>query len=197
MAALERGLAGIERAEEVASGSDGRKGGMLDFEGERLDPYETLDVPKDANLVQLKAAFRKLVLKWHPDKHEGEGDAAIAYAVRQFKRVRIAYSVLSDPNERARLDEEGVLTVSGGGALITEVHRSSAMLQVPRTILSSVRISSPRGKMRDAALCSGDAAHCMGWAARLSLREASHHYSKLLFTSVAESTSRIQEFEAE
>ena len=107
-------LAGVERCEEVASGSDGRKGGLIDFEGERLDPYEVLDLAKDANAVQIKAAFRKLALLWHPDKHEGESDAELAYAVRQFKRVRIAYAVLSDPSERSRLDEEGVLSKGVG-----------------------------------------------------------------------------------
>ena len=107
-------ISGMERAEEVASGSDGRKGGLIDFEGERLDPYEVLDVPKDCNAIQIKAAFRKLALLWHPDKHEGEDDAAKAYAVSQFKRIRIAHQVLSDPNERSRLDEEGMLTKGKG-----------------------------------------------------------------------------------
>ena len=71
-------------------------------------------MPKDANAVQIKAAFRKLALKWHPDKHEGEDEEAIDYAVRQFKRVRIAHAVLSDPDERSRLDVEGVLTKGKG-----------------------------------------------------------------------------------
>ena len=107
-------LAGMERAEEVASGTDGRKGGMIDFEGERLDPYEVLDLPKDCNAIQIKAAFRKLALIWHPDKHEGEDDAAKAYAVSQFKRIRVAHQVLSNPSERSRLDEEGSIAVGKG-----------------------------------------------------------------------------------
>ena len=107
-------VAGLERAEEIASGGDGRKGGLIDFEGERLDPYEVLNLNKDANAVQIKASFRKLALLWHPDKHEGETDEEKAYAVKQFKRIRIAHAVLSDPNERSRLDEEGEI-VKGKG----------------------------------------------------------------------------------
>jgi tetratricopeptide (TPR) repeat protein len=107
-------IAGIEKAEEIASGTDGRKGGYIDFEGERLDPYEVLNVPKEANAVQIKAAFREGALKWHPDKHEGADEAAISYAVKQFGRVRIAYAVLSNPSERSRLDDEGMLSKGKG-----------------------------------------------------------------------------------
>ena len=107
-------LSGLERAEEVASGGDGRKGGVIDFEGERLDPYEVLGLPKDCNAIQIKAAFRRLALVWHPDKHEGEDETAKAYAVTQFKRIRVAHQVLSNPSERSRLDEEGTIAVGKG-----------------------------------------------------------------------------------
>ena len=109
-------LAGLEHAEEVESGADGRKGGMIEFEDEKLDPYAVLDLPKDCNAVQIKAAFRKLALKLHPDKQEGVNDFEKEIAARQFRRVRIAHAVLSDPAERNRLDEEGVLHKKGGGA---------------------------------------------------------------------------------
>ena len=65
-------------------------------------------------LPQITKAYRKSTLLWHPDKHEGDTDAELAYAVRQFKRVRIAYAVLSDPSERSRLDEAGVLSKGAG-----------------------------------------------------------------------------------
>ena len=48
----------------------------------RVRRYEVLDVPKDCNAVQIKAAFRRLALLWHPDKHEGESADEIDYAVR-------------------------------------------------------------------------------------------------------------------
>ena len=107
-------VAGLERAEEVASGTDGRKGGLIDFEGEKLDPYEVLNVSKDANAMQIKAAFRALAPKWHPDKHEAEDESDRDYAARMFKRIRIAHGVLSDPSERTRLDEEGVIAKGKG-----------------------------------------------------------------------------------
>jgi len=107
-------VAGLEHAEEVESGADGRKGGLIEFENEKLDPYQVLDLPKDANAVQIKAAFRKLALKLHPDKHEGTDEAEKEQIAKQFRRVRIAHAVLSDPAERNRLDEEGFLVKKPG-----------------------------------------------------------------------------------
>ena len=75
---------------------------------------EVLDMPKDCNAVQIKAAFRKLALQWHPDKHEGESAEEVDYAARVFKRIRIAYQVLSDPDERSRLDEKGSISRGKG-----------------------------------------------------------------------------------
>jgi len=107
-------VAGLEHAKEVESGADGRKGGLIEFENERLDPYAVLDVPKDANAVQIKAAFRKLALQLHPDKLDGSDEAEKEQAATRFRRVRIAYSVLSDPHERNRLDAEGLIRKTGG-----------------------------------------------------------------------------------
>ena len=47
-------------------------------------------------------------------QHEGESAEAIDYAVIQFKRIRIAHKVLSDPDERSRLDEEGEIFTGKG-----------------------------------------------------------------------------------
>ena len=107
-------VAGLEHAKEVESGADGRKGCLIEFENERLDPYAVLDVPKDANAVQIKAAFRKLALQLHPDKLDGSDEAEKEQAASRFRRVRIAYSVLSDPQERNRLDAEGLIRKTGG-----------------------------------------------------------------------------------
>jgi len=62
--------------------------------------YEVLGVAKDATLKDIKKAYRKLALKWHPDKNKGnELDAQ-----EIFKQISEAYSVLSDKKKRAQYD---------------------------------------------------------------------------------------------
>ena len=63
--------------------------------------YETLEVERTANDGQLKAAFRKLAMKLHPDKNTGDHTAEIL-----FKEINEAYEVLKDPDKRQRFDHE-------------------------------------------------------------------------------------------
>jgi DnaJ-class molecular chaperone len=68
------------------------------------DYYELLGVPRDASAADIKKAYRKLALVWHPDQHAGDGrDAAEA----RFKAISEAYEVLSDVEKRARYDRFG------------------------------------------------------------------------------------------
>jgi DnaJ-class molecular chaperone len=67
------------------------------------DYYEILGVARDASPEQIKKAYRKLALQWHPDRHREEKAAAEA----QFKRVSEAYEVLSDPDKRKKYDRFG------------------------------------------------------------------------------------------
>lgn len=69
---------------------------------ERKDYYKILGIPRDANTRQVKTAFRKLALQWHPDKHD-EGEAT-EKANQMFQDLNEAYDVLSNPEKRGRYD---------------------------------------------------------------------------------------------
>jgi molecular chaperone DnaJ len=64
--------------------------------------YETLEVERTADEGKLKAAFRKLAMKWHPDKNPGDAQSEI-----RFKEINEAYEVLKDGQKRAAYDRFG------------------------------------------------------------------------------------------
>jgi len=68
---------------------------------QKADYYETLGVARNANADELKRAFRKLAMQYHPDRNSEPGAEA------QFKEINEAYEVLSDPEKRKRYDELG------------------------------------------------------------------------------------------
>jgi len=69
------------------------------------DYYETLSVARDASAEDIKKAFRKLAMKWHPDRHLDA--ASKVSAEEQFKRISEAYEVLSDAEKREKYDRFG------------------------------------------------------------------------------------------
>lgn len=69
------------------------------------DYYQVLGVTREASPEEVKKAYRKLALRWHPDRHPQEKERAAAEET--FKRVSEAYEVLSDPEKRARYDRFG------------------------------------------------------------------------------------------
>ena len=73
--------------------------------------YEVLGVPRGANEADIKKAYKKLALKWHPDKNPDQRDNA----ERIFKRVSEAYEVLSDPEKRKMYDMYGKAAFDGSG----------------------------------------------------------------------------------
>eukprot|EP00879_Flechtneria_rotunda_P002719 GHRR01002925.1.p1 GENE.GHRR01002925.1~~GHRR01002925.1.p1 ORF type:complete len:354 (+),score=95.01 GHRR01002925.1:160-1221(+) len=70
------------------------------------DYYDLLNVPKHANEQLIKRAYRKLALKYHPDKVTGT-DAEKAEAAKQFAEINHAYETLSDPEKRQIYDQYG------------------------------------------------------------------------------------------
>ena len=67
------------------------------------DFYKILGVNKDATEAEIKKAYRKLALKWHPDKNPNNREEA----EEKFKKINEAYSVLSDKNKRKQYDHGG------------------------------------------------------------------------------------------
>lgn len=72
--------------------------------------YETLEVDRNADDTKLKAAFRKLAMKWHPDKNPGDSSSEV-----RFKEINEAYEVLKDGNKRAAYDRFGHAAFEQGG----------------------------------------------------------------------------------
>ena len=74
------------------------------------DYYDTLGVDRAASEEEIKKAYRKLAMKYHPDRNQGDKDAE-----KTFKEISHAYSVLTDSKKRARYDQFGDAGLSGGG----------------------------------------------------------------------------------
>jgi molecular chaperone DnaJ len=76
----------------------------------KKDYYEILGLQKGASDDEIKKGFRKLAIKYHPDKNQGDKEAE-----EKFKEINEAYQVLSDPQKKAQYDQYGTADFNGGG----------------------------------------------------------------------------------
>ncbi len=76
----------------------------------KQDFYEILGISKNATATEIKKAYRKKAIEFHPDKNPGDAEAE-----EMFKKAAEAYEVLSDPDKKARYDQYGHAAFEGGG----------------------------------------------------------------------------------
>lgn len=70
----------------------------------QFDPYQVLDLPRDAGEDDIKRAYRQQAMKYHPDRNPGDHEAE-----GRFKEVGRAYDILSNPEKRSRFDRYGTV----------------------------------------------------------------------------------------
>ena len=76
----------------------------------KRDYYDILGISKGASAAEIKKAYRKMAVKYHPDKNPDDKAAE-----EKFKEAAEAYEVLSDPDKKARFDQYGHQAFEGGG----------------------------------------------------------------------------------
>jgi molecular chaperone DnaJ len=79
---------------------------------QQRDYYEVLGISRSAENGEIAAAYRKLAVKYHPDKNPGDQEA-----IERFKEAAEAFEVLNDPHKRARYDRYGHAGLNGAGGV--------------------------------------------------------------------------------
>ena len=75
-----------------------------------INPYTVLSVPSTGSSSEIRSAYRKLALLWHPDKHQNKDEAH-----SKFQEIAFAYAILSDEARRRRYDNTGSLEEAEDG----------------------------------------------------------------------------------
>lgn len=85
--------------------------------------YDTLNISPNCTQDDIKKSFRKLAMKWHPDRWSHESDNLKKNAEEEFKKLNEAYTVLSDENKRSHYDRFGKANENGGMEMNEEMMR--------------------------------------------------------------------------
>lgn len=92
---------------------------------EKIDYYALLEVEKTSSTADIRKAYRKLALKWHPDKNPGEQE----FATKKFKKISEAYEVLSD-DEKRRIYDKGPKEQNTENTDITTIRMTLRMMNL-------------------------------------------------------------------
>ena len=85
--------------------------------------YEVFELPRESSEEEIKKQYKRLALKWHPDKNVGNEEEATA----RFKEISSAYAVLSDPHERRWYDDHRDSILRGDGGVSGEDDRGDSV----------------------------------------------------------------------
>ncbi len=124
----------------------------------KRDYYEVLGLPKNADQAEIKRAYRALALRYHPDQNQNDKQSE-----EKFKEVSEAYTVLSDPEKRARYDRLGHLGLTRD---MSGIDPLAVDLEAMKTLFSNLfgdLIGGRKGKGRD-----------LRYNLEISLAEAAH-----------------------
>ena len=102
----------------------------------KRDFYEVLGVSRTAAEADIKVSFRKLAMKFHPDRNPGDAEAEI-----KFKEINEAYQCLSDKDKRAAYDRYGHAAFENGGLMMKPTMRRVCSISPISLLRKSSRTS--------------------------------------------------------
>jgi len=145
----------------------------------KRDYYEVLEVHRNASETEIKKAYRRLALKYHPDKNPGDKAAE-----EQFKELTEAYTVLSDAQKRAAFDQYGHAGVEGTGGFSSGGFGGSPFEEVFGDIFGDIFGGGRRGSSR------GRRGDDLRYNLTISFEEAAFGYeSKIEISRLIEASS--------
>ncbi len=107
--------------------------------------YRILEVDSDATGAEIKKAYRKLALKYHPDKNVGKNEAEIIEAAENFKKVAQAYEILGDEKRKADYDAN---LINGKGERVPEAEYRMPPKKAPQPSANTTKAKASKNDRR-------------------------------------------------